>query len=150
MINSFAGAKASSCKSANQRRQSARRWGKVIKGHVTQSTRATRLVASRWRRGDSIDFPDMCSSERDVWIVQSSDKLVRSCNAAPLKDDVEQKESNFKRQTQGEFFFPGYTGSTRFLDFIFLRNLSFYSDSWDSLKVMFRLLQFKEALSFYL
>lgn len=53
------------------------------------------------------------------------------------------------KQTQGESFFPEYTDSARVLDFIFLRNFSFYSDSWDSLKVIFRLLQFKEAPSFF-
>lgn len=59
---------------------------------------------------------------------------------------MSRKKGN-KKQAQGESLFPEGTNSARFPDFIFPRNFSFYSDSWDSLKVIFRLLQFEDAPS---
>lgn len=89
MINSFAGAKASSCKSANQRRQSARRWGKVIKGRVTQSTPR--------------DTSGGVAIPRIFWTRAPQNGTyglrLRSRRMVPLRDDDEQKDSNLKTDT---------------------------------------------------
>lgn len=165
MINSFAEAKASSCKSANQRQQSSSSSSPLCGGKGScYRSRYTIKPCIRVSQQQRVWY--FCSDGRfnrsfSFWIWRALDRAsqivlpAESCDISPLKDYYENRR-RFKNRHQ----MSHSSQNTPALLDVFLRNKSFHSDSgestWGTLKADISegrdasSLRFKEASLFYL